>query len=174
MAQAQLALQQVLDAQDNERLDDEGGGLLSGPNTRIALMQKLQRDVPSMGMHGTGANMVPVAPSQAAYHHTAPMMPAVHSANVVLSNMFGALEIEEDGEAFYEDICEDVKNECGKLGNVVSVWVNKKAIEGKVWVKFASVDQAMKAQSALNGRHFGGNMISVESVSDSVWLATCV
>lgn len=30
-------------ANDNERLDDEGGGLLSGVNPRISLMQKLQR-----------------------------------------------------------------------------------------------------------------------------------
>jgi hypothetical protein len=35
---------------DNERLDDEGGGLLSGVNPRISLMQKLQRlDTPKPG-----------------------------------------------------------------------------------------------------------------------------
>lgn len=39
----QTALMYAESQADNERLDDEGGGLLSGVNPRISLMQKLQR-----------------------------------------------------------------------------------------------------------------------------------
>lgn len=92
----QSALQFAENAADNERLDDEGGGLLSGVNPRISLMQKLQR------VEGQTT--------------TSPISP-----NICLEPLYTAEDVAQDGPSLLDDIEEDVRSECAKYGTVLRV-----------------------------------------------------
>ncbi|KAK2190005.1 hypothetical protein NP493_89g03006 [Ridgeia piscesae] len=80
-----------------------------------------------------------------------------------LMNMVTPEELEDEDE--YEDILEDVKEECGKYGTVKSLEVPKpiKGIEvpgvGKIYVEFNSVIDCQKAQQALAGRKFSNRVV---------------
>ncbi|XP_053991816.1 RNA-binding protein 39-like isoform X2 [Hylaeus volcanicus] len=158
LSTAQNALQAALmyaeQQADNERLDDEGGGLLSGVNPRISLMQKLQRlDTPKPD-NNTNAN--------------------TFSANVCLEGLFTETDVKSEGPTFLDEIVEDVRTECSKYGVVLQLWLNRNNVDGKVWVKFGGPDQAVKAHQALNGRFFAGNKITVSFIQDTVWATICV
>lgn len=184
LAAAQHALQSAFmyneSQTDNERLDDEGGGLLSGVNPRISLMQKLQRlDTTTTQQQPPSAvappPAQPVAATGAQSASAAASAAAAFSCNICLETLFTAADVPEDErDGFIEDVAEDVKSECTKYGIVMQVWINSKQIDGKVWVKFGGPDQAVKAHQALNGRYFAGNRINVCFVPESVWQMTCV
>ncbi len=101
-------------------------------------------------------------------------------------------ELQDDEE--YQDIVEDITEECNKFGEVEGVRIPRpvarkqkkgwapetmSAVEadqnrrmdeangvGRVYVMFTSVDAAKKAMEALGGRQFGGRTILVASVSE--------
>ncbi|EKX73241.1 RNA recognition motif domain containing protein [Theileria equi strain WA] len=137
---------------DIERLDDDGGGLISGATNKIALMEKLQRTT--------------AAPISATFSSGKASGP---TSNIILSNMFTANDPGADEPNFFVEIEEDVKEECEKYGKVVAVYLNKKTIDGKVWVKFQNSTDASTAYKGLNGRYFAGNTIKVEYVTDDFW-----
>ncbi|KAF8822041.1 splicing factor, CC1 family protein [Cardiosporidium cionae] len=198
---AQQMQQQQSDFQDTDRLDDDGGGLLSGASSKLALMQKLQRDGGVLHPSLSGMNVAAAAtdamvalaeqeakalagkamangafrPDSVAASLLSATMPANNiTANMILSNMFTPSEIDlEEDPDFYADISEDVRTECSKHGNVAQVWINTSAVDGKIWVKFESIDQALRAFTALNGRYFGGQAITIEFVNEAMWQATC-
>lgn len=72
----------------------------------------------------------------------------------------------EDNREFFDEIEEDVKEECGKYGTVIQVFVNKRNPDGKVYVKFKNNDDAQAANKSLQGRYFAGNTIQVSYISD--------
>ena len=88
----------------------------------------------------------------------APIAPSGEmSSNIVLNNMFSASEVNlESDPTFFEDVMEDVKQECSSHGTVARVWLSRINIDGKVWVKMQDVQQAVKVAQALNGRYFAG------------------
>ncbi|CEM05200.1 unnamed protein product [Vitrella brassicaformis CCMP3155] len=174
--------QAAADALDNERLEDAGGGLMSGNTAKIELMKKLARDAQLASTSTTPT--VPQAPMVAgmAYPNAysgvppaaaAPIAPSGEmSSNIVLNNMLSASEVNlESDPTFFEDVMEDVKQECSSHGTVARVWLSRINIDGKVWVKMQDVQQAVKVAQALNGRYFAGKQIVVEFVADSVWNA---
>eukprot|EP01068_Selenidium_serpulae_P009940 Selendium_serpulae@DN5357_c0_g2_i1.p1 len=176
--------QQALDLADGERLDDDGGGFLSGASTRIALMQKLQRegdDPPSSvqqllppGVVLPGFFPTPqILPSALATAMVAgPMLPPqVSSSFVRMENMFTTEMVLEEGPEFYDDILDDVKGECSKHGVVERAWVDKDKADGQVWMKFTNEMEAAAAKNALHGRSFGGQQVHVETVTEAQWLA---
>lgn len=63
------------------------------------------------------------------------------------------------------DILEDVKEECGKYGNVKSMEIPRpiKGVEvpgcGKIYVEFMSLIDSQKAQQALTGRKFANRVV---------------
>lgn len=66
----------------------------------------------------------------------------------------------------YEEICEDVRDECSKFGTVVDLKVprpvggsRQSAGVGKIYVKFDSKDSATKALQALAGRKFADRTV---------------
>lgn len=88
-----------------------------------------------------------------------------------------------------KDIAEDVKEECGKFGEVTHVYVDRNSkvrlrlvailapavctvcvhgligwlrLQGFVYLKFATLDGAIAAQKALHGRWFAGNQVVAE------------
>uniref|UniRef100_A0A336LME6 CSON005644 protein n=1 Tax=Culicoides sonorensis TaxID=179676 RepID=A0A336LME6_CULSO len=80
-----------------------------------------------------------------------------------LLNMVTPEELKDEEE--YEDILEDIKEECNKYGVVRSVEIPK-PIEGvdvpgcgKVFVEFNSVIDCQKAQQALTGRKFSDRVV---------------
>lgn len=80
-----------------------------------------------------------------------------------LMNMVVPEELEDEEE--YEDILEDVKEECGKYGFVKSLEIPRpiKGVEvpgvGKIFVEFNSLIDCQKAQNALSGRKFANRTV---------------
>ncbi|XP_061899249.1 RNA-binding protein 39-like isoform X1 [Entelurus aequoreus] len=79
-----------------------------------------------------------------------------------LSNMFNPNSEEHPG--WEVDIQHDVIEECNKHGGVVHIYVDRKSLEGNVYVKCPSLPAAMAAVSALHGRYFAGKMITAAYV----------
>ncbi|KAL1284461.1 Splicing factor U2AFsubunit [Trichinella pseudospiralis] len=80
-----------------------------------------------------------------------------------LMNMVVAEELIDNEE--YDDIVEDIKEECCKYGSVKSVEIPR-PIEGldvpgvgKVFVEFGTVMECQKAQQALTGRKFANRVV---------------
>jgi len=82
-----------------------------------------------------------------------------------LMNMVTVDELKDDEE--YEDILEDVKEECSKLGNLVSLEIPRPrpgAGEGqegigKIFVEFATEKDCHSASNALSGRKFANRIV---------------
>ncbi|KAL5018631.1 hypothetical protein ScPMuIL_004353 [Solemya velum] len=80
-----------------------------------------------------------------------------------LMNMILAEELEDEEE--YEDILEDVKDECSKYGVVRSIEIPRpiKGVDvpgcGKIFIEFNSVIDCQKAQQALTGRKFSNRVV---------------
>ena len=65
----------------------------------------------------------------------------------------------------YEEIKEDMMEECGKYGTVTKLVIPRPTADGtpapgvgKVYVEYDAVEGAMKARTSLNGRKFGGKV----------------
>jgi len=80
-----------------------------------------------------------------------------------LLNMVTPDELQDEEE--YEDILEDIREECGKYGAVRSVEIPRPVpgVEvpglGKVFVEFAGLPECQKAQHALTGRKFSNRVV---------------
>lgn len=80
-----------------------------------------------------------------------------------LMNMITPEELEDEEE--YDDIFEDVKEECGKYGSVKSLEIPRpiKGVEvpgvGKIFVEFNSILDCQKAQQNLTGRKFANRVV---------------
>lgn len=68
----------------------------------------------------------------------------------------------EEGENWDKEIRIDVKEECGKFGDVLHIEVEKDS-PGHVYLKFSDVKQAQAAVDALNGRFFAEKVVSLFS-----------
>ncbi|ETW45762.1 hypothetical protein PFMALIP_06176 [Plasmodium falciparum MaliPS096_E11] len=97
------------------------------------------------------------------------------TTNLVLSNMFSSNDenIGSDPD-FFNDILEDVKEECSKYGKVVNIWLDTKNIDGKIYIKYSNNDESLKSFQFLNGRYFGGSLINAYFISNDVWDMTCL
>jgi len=80
-----------------------------------------------------------------------------------LLNMVTEDELQDDEE--YEEITEDVKEECNKYGNVKSIEIPRpiKGVDvpgvGKIFVEFISKAECQKANIALTGRKFASRVV---------------
>lgn len=83
-----------------------------------------------------------------------------------LHNMITPDELTDDEE--YEEIVEDVKEECSKYGTVNSLQIprptgsnedDSKNGVGKIYVEFSSKSETVKAMKALAGRTFSGRVV---------------
>ncbi|GBG62104.1 hypothetical protein CBR_g28575 [Chara braunii] len=73
-------------------------------------------------------------------------------------------ELKDDEE--YEDIMEDMREECGKYGTLTNLVIPRPKATGedlpgvgKVFVEYSDTGAAMKAKASLHGRKFGGNTV---------------
>ncbi|KAH8201014.1 hypothetical protein TruAng_004787 [Truncatella angustata] len=81
-----------------------------------------------------------------------------------LLNMVTAEELLDNDD--YEEICEDVRDECAKFGQVVALKIprpsggsRQSAGVGKIFVKFDTTESAKKALNALAGRKFADRTV---------------
>ncbi|CAF1486188.1 unnamed protein product [Adineta steineri] len=80
-----------------------------------------------------------------------------------LLNMVTEEELRDDEE--FEDIMEDVREECSKYGSVKSLEIPRpiQGVDvpgvGKIFVEFTSLGECQKAQQALSGRKFANRVV---------------
>ncbi|KAK4337095.1 hypothetical protein RND71_043845 [Anisodus tanguticus] len=91
------------------------------------------------------------------------LQPQPMSEVLCLMNMVLPEELKDDDE--YEDILEDIKEECSKYGYVKSIEIPR-PIEGvdvpgvgKIFVEFSSLSESQKAQQNLAGRKFANRVV---------------
>ncbi|KAB1226179.1 Splicing factor U2af large subunit B [Morella rubra] len=89
---------------------------------------------------------------------------AVATKVVCLTQVVSPDELKDDDD--YQDILEDMREECGKFGSLVNVVIPRPNLNGepspgvgKVFLEYADIDGSSKARSGLNGRKFGGNQV---------------
>ena len=95
---------------------------------------------------------------------------------IMLGNMVEPDELKDD--EMYEEIYEDVKDECGKHGAVKGLQIPRPHPNGdqvvpglgKIFVSFEEIDGANKALQHLRGRKFGGNEVSVRYYDPALFL----
>lgn len=77
---------------------------------------------------------------------------------VILKHMFTREELDEDPAALLE-IKEDIREECGKLGEVTNVVLYDLEPEGVVSVKYKRPESADACVQMMDGRNFGGQRV---------------
>ncbi|KAJ8656046.1 hypothetical protein O0I10_008268 [Lichtheimia ornata] len=94
---------------------------------------------------------------------------------VQLMNMVTPEELEDDEE--YQDIWEDVAEECGKFGRIVDMKIPKPqggqpvAGLGKIFLRYETTEEAMAALRALAGRKFADRTVVTSFVDEEHYLA---
>jgi RNA-binding protein 23/39 len=145
-------------------------------SSRAMLMAKLGQaagiQVPSATIPNADVNplmyglpSLPAAPS-------APVIPAiagVPSSCFMIRNMFDAAE---EGEGDWDvAIKEDVSEECSKYGVVEHCFVERRKPGGIVFLQFNSLNASYQAANSLNGRFFGGRMLTVTFLDPALFFA---
>ncbi|KAK3683903.1 RNA splicing factor Pad-1 [Podospora appendiculata] len=154
---------------DNEKgtgasaLDDtDVAGVNFNNYSRDALMRKLARtDEPTSGP----TERQILKPKT----ETKPLPVNVNMASrcVVLHNMFDAAE--EEGEDWIKELEDDVRQEAeDKYGHVLHISLDPNS-QGDIYLKFDKVQGGENAIKGLNGRYFGGRMITAAPVVDAVY-----
>ncbi|KAI0136791.1 CC1-like family splicing factor [Xylariales sp. AK1849] len=143
--------------------DTDVGGVNFNNYSRDALMRKLARtdDAPNGGRDERQI----LKPKT----ETKPLPVNVNMASrcVVLHNMFDPTE--EEGEAWIKELEDDVRQEAeDKYGHVVHISLDANS-QGDIYLKFDKVQGGENAIKGLNGRYFGGRMISAAPVVDAVY-----
>ncbi|XP_078441703.1 splicing factor U2af large subunit B-like isoform X5 [Wolffia australiana] len=89
-----------------------------------------------------------------------------------LTQVVTADELKDDDE--YEDILEDMRVEGSKYGMLVKVVIPRPSPNGdsvpgvgKVFLEYEDVDSASRARMGLNGRKFGGNLVTAVYYSEA-------
>lgn len=82
-----------------------------------------------------------------------------------LTEVITADELMDDGE--YEEILEDMRDEGGKFGELISVVIPRPSPSGeqiqglgKVFMEYSDTTGCSNARDALSGRKFGGNSVT--------------
>ena len=162
--------------------DTDVAGVNFSNYSRDALMRKLARtdepaetnaanDKRQIGKPRTETKPLPVNVPQA-------------SRCIVLRNMFDPSEYvftleslksftnlfrREEGDAWIKELEDDVKAECeSKFGHVVHIALDPNT-QGDIYVKFDRIEGGESAIRGLNGRFFGGRMITAQPVVDAVY-----
>eukprot|EP00878_Enallax_costatus_P014957 GHUV01015660.1.p1 GENE.GHUV01015660.1~~GHUV01015660.1.p1 ORF type:complete len:282 (+),score=104.49 GHUV01015660.1:705-1550(+) len=95
---------------------------------------------------------------------------------VVLKNSVEIDELRDDNE--YEEIMQDMQDECAKYGSVVKVLIPRPTAAephplglGLVIIEYADVNAALKAKQAMHGRKFGGHVVEGTFLQEADYLA---
>lgn len=156
------------------RDNDKGGGAsalddtdVAGVNfnnySRDALMRKLARtDEPP-----SAATERQVLKPKTEQPKPVPVTNNMASRCVVLHNMFDPDE--EEGDSWVKELEDDVRDEAeAKYGHVIHISVDPNS-KGDIYLKFDKVSGGENAIKGLNGRYFGGRMITAAPVVPAVY-----
>eukprot|EP00245_Coleochaete_scutata_P012904 TRINITY_DN508_c0_g4_i1.p1 TRINITY_DN508_c0_g4~~TRINITY_DN508_c0_g4_i1.p1 ORF type:complete len:308 (-),score=76.99 TRINITY_DN508_c0_g4_i1:692-1513(-) len=139
------------------------------PDQANLLVQAQQHIVlQKLALTASGANNVPLGVVPAALGGLGlGMGGAVAAENptrvIMLTQVVSPQELQKDEE--YEDIMEDMREECGKYGTLTNLVIPRPrpgedvAGVGKVFVEYSDITGSSKAKASLNGRKFGGNTV---------------
>ncbi|KAL3424496.1 CC1-like family splicing factor [Phlyctema vagabunda] len=146
--------------------DTDVAGVNFNNYSRDALMRKLARtDEPAPAANGRNEKREMAKPKT----ETKPLPVNVNMASrcVVLKNMFDPAE--EEGDNWEKELEDDVRAEAEeKYGHVVHISLDPNS-QGDIYLKFDRVQGGENAIKGLNGRYFGGRMISATPVVDAVY-----
>jgi len=156
-------------------LEDGTGGLLLTAQSRLQLMQKLQRGNDMLPNPGASSSMSgpPPAPREMPSHLVSSAqnlsVPRIQpSTCLVLKNMFDPKEEKEPD--FHLDVKEDVEEETKKYGRLKHIFVDKDT-QGHVYLRFVDVPAAQACVEALNGRWFASRRISADFIVEQTYFA---
>ncbi|OBT67927.1 hypothetical protein VE03_02582 [Pseudogymnoascus sp. 23342-1-I1] len=146
--------------------DTDVGGVNFNNYSRDALMRKLARtDEPAPAANGRDDRREVAKPRTEV--KPPPINVNTASRCVVLRNMFDPAE--ETGENWEKELEDDVRAEAeDKYGHVVHISLDPNS-QGDIYLKFDRVQGGENAIQGLNGRYFGGRMISATPVVDAVY-----
>lgn len=146
--------------------DTDVGGVNFNNYSRDALMRKLARtDEPAPAPNGRDERREILKPKTET--KALPVNVNMASRCVVLKNMFDPAE--EEGENWEKELEDDVRAEAEeKYGHVVHIALDPNS-QGDIYLKFDRVQGGENAIKGLNGRYFGGRMISATPVVDAVY-----
>lgn len=94
---------------------------------------------------------------------------------LLLLNMVSEEELVNDEE--YQDIMEDIKDECSNFGKVLSIKiprpVENKEVSGvgKIYVEYETIEQSMTAFKSLTGRKFADRTVVTSYYDEAKYLA---
>ncbi|KAG0330001.1 U2 small nuclear RNA auxiliary factor 2 [Podila humilis] len=140
-----------------------------GLNNMMLGEKKLVVQRASVGSSRQGGQNGPAGGANAIALHPNLKLPSSGPIDVVptevlqLLNMVSPEELEDDQE--YEDILEDIKEECSKFGQVLDVKIPRPvpgmAVPGvgKIFVLYSNSDEATTALRALSGRKFADRTV---------------
>ncbi|KAF2843742.1 splicing factor, CC1-like protein [Patellaria atrata CBS 101060] len=144
--------------------DTDVAGVNFSNFSRDALMRKLARTEEGPETNGDDKrNQARARPEVRA----TPVNVSQASRCIVLKNMFNPAE--EEGESWIKELEDDVKAECEeKYGHVVHIHLDPNT-QGDIYVKFDRIAGGENAIKGLNGRFFGGRIITAQPVVDAVY-----
>ena len=93
---------------------------------------------------------------------------------VLLKNMFDPSGADETSDPrFFDELKEDVMEECGKYDSTKSVAGAKidRNSAGHVYMEFTDADGAKNCLTSLNGRWFAGKQLAAEYCQEDVYEA---
>ncbi|XP_030639340.1 U2 small nuclear RNA auxiliary factor 2a isoform X2 [Chanos chanos] len=117
----------------------------------------------SLVRNRTGINQTPVTLQVPGLNSSVTQMGGLPTEVLCLMNMVSPDELIDDEE--YEEIVEDVRDECSKYGQVKSIEIPRPVdgLEvpgtGKIFVEFTSVFDSQKAMQGLTGRKFANRVV---------------
>ncbi|OQS02136.1 splicing factor U2af large subunit [Thraustotheca clavata] len=179
MANIPTALQENQVAQLLEPFGEVSRFLLvkdsEGNSTGSALFEYKDEAVTQVALDGlngldiAGSNLiVQRAPPQGVIPEYNPNAPHERAPTEVieLGNMVQESELED--EETFNELKEDIEEECSKYGSIVSLVIPRPQDGipgvGKVFIRFENIAGAVTALKALKGRKFGGNVVAVSYI----------
>lgn len=138
-------------------LDDESGGAyLQNAQSKILLMQKLQRDNPLPGLD--------MGRSQK------PQTSLLPTNCILLSNMFDIKEVDLTKEpGYFMDLKDEVEEECRKYGDLEKLFIEQDSPDGNVWIKFRDTKGASTTYQTLNNKYFSNRKILCSYVTENTF-----
>eukprot|EP00897_Mesotaenium_endlicherianum_P010046 jgi/Mesen1/906/ME000116S00055 len=137
----------------------EQSGVIMQAQQQIAMQQ--------MAMSATGANAMGLGAPPAGIPMGLPGPGPFEAATKVLCLAQVVTPSELVNDEDYEEIVEDMREECGKYGALANLVIPRPGAAGeappgvgKVFVEYSDEEGAKKARQALNGRKFGGNTVT--------------
>lgn len=124
--------------------DSEEAGMIMSSQSRTDLMLKLARDTDLI-------SKVPGVQSSA----------QEITSYVAIINAYDP-DLETDPN-WAMVLCEDIREECAKFGNIIHIQVLKSK-SGEIYIKYDQQASSQVAVASLNGRWFGGRQLIVKSI----------